>query len=111
MEKDCRSSRRKGEAVREVPVSRSDEQARMFISAAATKCPKCHKEDLDFAGVQIEGQSVHQEASCHDCETQFYVIYRLVGFGVYLGGATEVHTIAEDFKEITSLEHDRHDLS
>ena len=106
MERDCQGSRRKSEAGRGVPVSRSDDQARVFVLAAASQCPKCHKENLGFAGVQIEGQSDYQEASCHDCETQFYVIYRLVGFGLYLDGATEVHTIAEDFKEITSLEHD-----
>jgi len=83
-----------------LPVSRSDQEARMFVLAAATQCPKCHQENLDFASVEIEGQSAYQEASCHDCETRFYVVYRLVGFGLYHDGATEVHTIAEDFGEI-----------
>jgi transcription elongation factor Elf1 len=81
-------------------VSWSDQEARTFVLAAATKCPSCLQENLDFASVEIEGQSAHQEASCHDCETKFYVVYRLVGFGLYLDGSTEVHTIAEDFGEI-----------
>jgi len=81
-------------------VSRSDQEARTFVLAAATQCPKCHQENLDFASVEIQGQSAYQEASCHDCETKFYVVYRLVGFGLYRDGSTEVHTIAEDFGEI-----------
>ena len=81
-------------------VSRSDEEARKFVVAAASQCPKCRQKNLNFASVEIEGQSAYQEASCHDCETKFYVIYRLVGFGLYVDESTEVHTIAEDFREI-----------
>ncbi len=79
---------------------RSDRDARMFVGAAAARCPKCHRENLDFAGIEIEGQSAFQEASCQDCETRFYAVYRLVGFGLRGDGGTEVHTIAEDFGEI-----------
>jgi len=82
------------------PRRRSDRDARRFVSAGATRCPKCRQENLDFAGMEIEGQSAFQEASCQDCETRFYIVYRLVGFGLRLHGDTEVHTIAEDFGEI-----------
>lgn len=82
------------------PVHRSDRDARVFVSTAATRCPKCRQENVEFAGIQVEGQSAFQDASCQDCETRFYVIYRLVGFGLRLDRGTEVHTIAEDFGEI-----------
>ena len=82
------------------PAYRSDRDARMFVLAAATRCPKCRQENVDFAGIQIEGQSAFQNASCQECETRFYIIYRLVGFGLRLDGGTEIHTIAEDFGEI-----------
>ncbi len=86
------------QAVENTP--QSDQNARAFVAAAATRCPNCHGENLDFAGIEIEGQSAFQEASCQDCETRFYTVYRLVGFGLQGDGDTEVHTITEDFGEI-----------
>lgn len=82
------------------PTHRSDRDARMFVLAAATRCPKCRQENLNFASIEIEGQSAFQEASCQDCDTRFYAVYRLVGFGLQTDDGTEVHTIAEDFAEI-----------
>jgi hypothetical protein len=51
--------------------------------------------------VEIERQSAYQEASCQDCDVRFYVVYRLVGFALEVGDSMEVHTIAEDFGQIT----------
>ncbi len=78
----------------------SDRDARRFVADAATRCPKCHQENLDFGRIEIEGQSAFQEAVCQDCDTRFYAVYRLVGFGLQTDSGTEVHTIAEDFGEI-----------
>ena len=78
----------------------SDKNARRFVASAATICPKCGSENLSFKSIDIEGQSVYQQASCHDCESRFYAIYRLVGFGLHIGDEAEIHTIAEDFGEI-----------
>jgi len=80
--------------------SDSDEQARSFVKAAVTKCPKCGSEDLSFQSVDIDGQSAYQKASCGECEARFYSIYRLVGFGLHGDEMTEIHTVAEDFGEI-----------
>ena len=82
-------------------LNESYQQARRFVVASATMCPKCSSQNISFASVDIEGQSAYQQASCQDCEADFYVIYRLVGFGIGTKDATEVHTIAEDFGEIT----------
>ena len=80
--------------------SDSDEQARIFVTAAATQCPKCGSQDLSFGSIHIEGQSAYQKASCGDCEARFYSIYRLVGFGLHGDEMAEIHTIAEDVGEI-----------
>ena len=87
----------------EETVSKSDEsdkQAHRFVVSAATICPKCGSENLSFKSIDIDGQSAYQQASCQDCESRFYAIYRLVGFGLHIGDQTEIHTIAEDFGEI-----------
>ena len=78
----------------------SEQQARTFVTAAATRCPKCQKGNLDFGGIEIEGRSAFQEASCQDCDTRFYAVYGLVGFGLQGNDGTDVHTIAKDFGEI-----------
>jgi len=78
----------------------SDEQARRFVTVAATQCPKCGSEDLSFQSIDIDGQSAYQKASCQGCEVRFYSVYRLVGFGLYVDDTAEIHTIAEDFGEI-----------
>lgn len=88
------------ESLAEAGTERSDREARAFVAAVASRCPKCHRENLDFSRIEIDGQSAFQEASCQDCELRFYVVYRLVGFGLRGDGGTEVHTIAEDFGEI-----------
>jgi hypothetical protein len=85
----------------ETTLPRSDQDARAFVAAAATRCPKCNSETLDFAGMNIVGQSAYQEASCQDCDVRFYVVYRLVGFALEVGDSMEIHTIAEDFGQIT----------
>jgi len=81
-------------------ISDSDEKARSFVTAAATKCPACGSQELSFQSIDIDGQSAYQQASCHDCEARFYSIYRLVGFGLHCDEMTEIHTVAEDFGEI-----------
>lgn len=78
----------------------SDKEARKFVAASATRCPKCSSRDVDFTSVEIEGQSAYQKASCQDCDTMFYVVYRLVGFALEVDDSMEVHSIAEDFREI-----------
>ena len=92
-----------GESAEEQILSQPEEprcEARKFVKAAATKCPKCSSESVNFKAVDIEGQSAYQQASCQDCETRFYSAYRLVGFGLYVDEVAEVYTIAEDFGEI-----------
>jgi hypothetical protein len=74
--------------------------ARAFVAAGATRCPKCNGENLNFAGMDIVGQSAYQEASCQDCHVKFHVVYRLVGFALEVDGSMEIHTIAEDFGQI-----------
>jgi len=75
-------------------------EARRFVASAATRCPECSSENIDFASMEIVGQSAYHEASCLDCDTKFHVVYRLVGFALEVEGTMEVHTIAEDFRQI-----------
>jgi len=85
--------------------SRSDqsqEKARRFVLAGATRCPVCDGEDIDFGTVELDAQCAYQEASCSSCQVRFHAMYRLVGYGLHSGSSFEVHTIAEDFGEITN---------
>ena len=77
-----------------------DQQARRFVVSAATRCPKCGSQDVSFGSIYIDGQSAYQQASCQDCNVQFFAIYRLVGFGLHTADQTEIHTVAEDFGQI-----------
>ena len=79
----------------------ADQQARRFVLSAATQCPNCGSQDLSFGSIDIDGQSAYQQASCQDCDAGFFAIYRLVGFGLHTGDQTEIHTVAEDFGQIT----------
>ena len=72
-----------------------DEQASKFVKSGATICPKCGSENLSFRSIDIEDQSAYQRASCQDCESRFYSVYRLVGFGLYNGDDVDIHTIEE----------------
>ncbi len=83
------------------PPDASDEEARQFVIAAAAQCPNCGSQDLSFGSIDIDGQSAYQQASCQDCNGQFFAIYRLVGFGLQVDDQTEIHTVAEDFGRIT----------
>lgn len=81
-----------------------DEQASRFVKSGATICPKCGSENLSFRSIDIEDQSAYQRASCQDCESRFYSIYRLVGFGLYNGDDVDIHTLTEgEIKETPVL--------
>ena len=100
---------RQNETVGEVEVSvnrPADQEARRFVAAAATRCPKCNSQNVDFAAMDIVGQSAYQEASCQDCDIIFYVVYRLVGFALEIDGSMEIHTITEDFGQIKDRAED-----
>ena len=75
----------------------ADEEARKFVAAVATSCPKCNSKDVDFMSVEIQGQCAYQETSCQDCDTMFYVVCRLVGFALEVDDSMEFHTITGDF--------------
>ncbi len=77
-----------------------EELARRFVLDAASKCPKCGGQNIEFGSFNVEGQSAYQPADCQDCKASFFVIYRLVGFGTETEGQTEIHTIIEDFGAI-----------
>ena len=73
------------------------QKARAFVLAGGTQCPMCGRQEIDFGAVELDAECAYQEARCRHCEARFCAIYRLAGYGLYVNGSLEVHTIAESF--------------
>jgi len=74
----------------------SHEKARRFVQAGGTRCPGCDSEVIDFGRLDVDAECAYQEACCCNCKSKFCAVYRLVGYGLYIGDSFEVHTIPED---------------
>jgi len=74
----------------------SQEKIRRFLSAGGTRCPSCDSEDIDFGRLDVDAERAYQEACCCHCHKKFCAVYRLVGYGLYVGDSLEFHILAED---------------
>ncbi len=53
-------------------------KAKVFMEKGASGlCPKCSKDDIEYDGMQIEGDMLYYRARCNDCDFQFNEWYEL----------------------------------
>jgi hypothetical protein len=86
------------------PSDTSHQKAHAFVLAGGTQCPVCSRQEIDFGAVELDAECAYQEAVCRKCGARFCSIYRLAGYGLHVQDSLEVHTVAENFGQIT----DRH---
>jgi len=76
--------------------SESQAKVRRFIQTNGTRCPQCNSSEIDFGAVELDARCAYQEGYCRRCHVRFCAVYRLAGYGLYVGDSFEVHTLPGD---------------
>lgn len=71
-------------------------KTRRFVRANGTRCPQCNSNEVEFGAVELDARCAYQESCCRSCQVRFCAVYRLAGYGLYVGDSFELHTLSGD---------------